>query len=575
MEDSTKIELRLGIRIPLRDGVHLSATLYLPKGHSEPRPCAFTLTPYIADTIHERGVYSASRGLTFLSVDARGRGNSEGVFRPFIQEARDGFDVVEWLARQPWCNGKVAMCGGSYNGYNQWATAKELPPHLATIVPAAAACCAVDFPMRNNIFYPFLLQWLTWTCGHTGQSTLFADRAFWSRLFADWYDSGRPFKDIDLLLGERASVLQEWLAHPEPDSYWDAYNPTAGQYAKINVPVLTITGSYDDDQPGALEHYRAHMRNAPPAARAQHYLIIGPWDHAGTRSPQASFGGLQLGPASLLDLQALHLQWYAWTLQEGPKPAFLQKPVAYYVMGPEKWRYADTLEAITAHHAVYFLDSSGKANDIFSSGSLGLQEGRGPPDRYTYDPRRPSSPEVEAEARADGGSLTDQSLLLALSGRLLVYHTLPFQEDVEISGFFKLSVWLAIDCPDTDIYVSVHEIRADGSSIRLSTDGMRARYRQGLRNPQLIQNDEPLRYDFERFTFVSREVKRGHRLRLVIAPMGRLVESTFTQKNYNGGGEVAQESREQGRAVTVRLLHDSTHPSRLEVPLGRREESPS
>src|SRR5262245_39854539 len=130
--------MKWGVKIPLRDGVHLSATAYLPSGHAAPTPAIFTLTPYVGQTYHDRGLYFAEHGYPFLTVDVRGRGNSEGEFEPLIHEARDAFDVVEWLAQQPYCNGQVAMWGGSYGGYVQWAAAKELPPHLAAIAPAAA-----------------------------------------------------------------------------------------------------------------------------------------------------------------------------------------------------------------------------------------------------------------------------------------------------------------------------------------------------------------------------------------------------------------------------------------------------
>src|SRR6202012_5932627 len=133
-----------------------------------------------------------------------------------------------------------------------------------------------------------------------------------------------------------------------------------------------------------------------------------------------------------------------------------------------------------------------------------------------------------------GGTVVDQSVLWALDGRQLIYHSAPFESDTPISGFFRLSVWLSIDCPDTDFYAAVYEVTSQADSIRLSTDAMRARYRENLRVERLIQTRDPLLYDFERFTFVSRVVKRGHRLRLVIAPMGRLLETTFAQKNYNG-----------------------------------------
>jgi putative CocE/NonD family hydrolase len=569
--DAAGIELQWGIQVPLRDGIHLNATVYLPNKQPAPSPCIFTLTPYIADTYHELAVFFASRGLPFIIVDVRGRGNSQGVFRPFLQEAEDGYDLVEWVASQPYCNGKVAMSGGSYGGYSQWATAKGLPPHLTTIVPTAAPYIGVDFPMRNNIFYPYLVQWLLFTSGRALQTKIFSDSVFWSMIYCRWHESGRAFRDVDAVFGSRSEVFQEWLTHPEPSAYWDAYNPTADHYAHLQLPILTITGSYDDDQPGALEHYKMHMRNGLPAARARHYLIIGPWDHAGTRTPQAEFGGLTFEAQSVIDMRKLHLEWYGWTMQGLARPQFLKRAVAYYVMGAERWRYADTLEEITAHYETYFLESDGNSSDVFSAGALGIVRGWGRPDTYIYDPRDARGPEVEAEARSNGGSLVDQTVTLALRGKCAVYHTAPFAEDLEVSGFFRLSAWIEIDAPDTDFYASVYEIDSDGRSIRLSTDALRARYREGLRTPKLIGNREPLRYDFERFTFTSRLVRRGHRLRLVVAPTGRLIESIFAEKNYNGGGIVAEETVADGRPVTVSVYHDDGRPSALYVPVGRAE----
>jgi uncharacterized protein len=565
------IEFHWGVKIPLRDGVYLNATVYTPK--CRPAPCVLTMTPYVSDAFHDRGVYFAKKGLPFVIVDVRGRGNSDGIFCPRIQEAKDGYDVVEWLAHQAYCNGKVGMWGGSYAGYAQWATAKELPAHLATIAPAAAPYAGVDVPMRNNIFFTERMQWITLTSGHASQGKIFADHAFWAAIFREWHESGRPFRELDSLVGNLSSDFQECLSHPEPDAYWDAHNPTADQYARLQIPVLTITGCYDDDQTGSLEHYKQHVRYTSPAAREQHYLIIGPWDHAGTRTPIAEFGGLKFETASLVDLPKLHLEWYLWTMQDGPKPEFLQKRVAYYVMGAELWRYADSLEEATSRYEPCYLDSTGNANDVFNSGSMKIEHGHGKPDTYTYDPGDTTGLEVEAEARAARGSLVDQSLVLALRGKQLVYHSDPFEQDTEVTGFFKLSAWIAIDCPDTDIYVSVHEIGLDGGSIRLSTDAIRARYREGLRTPKLIYTRDPLLYKFERFMFVSRQITRGHRLRLVIAPMGRLVDTIFAEKNYNCGGVVSTESVEDARPVTVRLFHDAARPSALFVPLGRASVS--
>src|ERR1700722_14339633 len=322
--DAAKVDFHWDQKIPLRDGVRLSATVYTPRNQKAPAPCLFTLTPYIGQSYHDRGVYFAAHGVPFLTVDVRGRGNSEGQYDPLLQEEHAGYDVVEWLAKQPYCNGKVTMWGGAYAGYDQWATAKEFPPHLATIAPVASPYAGVDFPMSDGLFYTYDLQWLLFVSGHTSQDHIFGDDPFWVAKFRQWFESGSAFTQLDAVVGSKSPIFQEWVAHPQGDAYWDRYNPTAAQYSKLSIPILTITGSHDGDQPGALRHYGEYMKNASPEARARHYLVIGPWDHAGTRTPNAHVGGLPFGPASLVDLPKLHLDWYQWTLQGGPKPEFLK-----------------------------------------------------------------------------------------------------------------------------------------------------------------------------------------------------------------------------------------------------------
>jgi len=263
------VDFQWGVKIPLRDGIQLNATLYRPQGQKDALPCVFTLTPYIAQNYHERGMYFAGHGYVFVTVDVRGRGNSQGEFTPLLQEAKDGHDIVEWLAQQKYCNGKVTMWGGSYAGYDQWATAKEFPPHLAAIVPASPPFPGVDFPLHNNIAYPYEMQWLTFTSGHTGQEKIFEDSGFWIAKFEELYLGHRAFKSLDTLIGNASPVFQAWIAHPAVDAYWDEYNPTSEQFAKIDLPILTITGQYDADQPGALRFYREHMAHACAHAKAQ------------------------------------------------------------------------------------------------------------------------------------------------------------------------------------------------------------------------------------------------------------------------------------------------------------------
>ncbi|ULU26222.1 CocE/NonD family hydrolase [Dyella terrae] len=564
------LDFQWSVKIPLRDGVKLNATLYRPEGQRAPLPCIFTLTPYIAQSYHPRGVYFATHDYVFLTVDVRGRGNSEGEFTPLLQEAKDGYDVVEWLAKQPYCNGKVTMWGGSYAGYDQWATAKEFPPHLATIIPVAAVRPGVDFPFVNNIYYAYDMQWLTLTSGHTGQEVTFGDWSFWAMQFGKLYKAQRPFRELDTVVGNPSPVFQTWLDHPEPDAYWDSYSATPAQFAKIDLPILTITGQYDDDQYGALSYYRDHLRAASAQAAARHYLLIGPWDHAGTRTPTETYAGIKFGAASMVDVNALDKDWYDWTLKGGSKPAFLKDRVTYYMLlGDEgEWRYAPSLDAITTGSASMYLTSdNGHNRGIYESGALTSTAPRdaSKPDGYIYDPRDTTFNAWDGAEDA-GASLTDQSGLLGANGKILVYHTAPFTQDTEFAGFPKLSLWLSIDQPDTDLAAFLYEIRPDGSSVQLGSQFLRARYRKSQRTPELVKPGAVERYDVDHFAFIARRIAKGSRLRLAIGPLN----TRFFEKNYNSGGVVANESGKDARTVTVTLYHDAQHPSVLVMPLTKK-----
>jgi putative CocE/NonD family hydrolase len=506
-------------------------------------------------------MWFARNGYVFALVDARGRGSSEGKFEPLLQEAHDGYDTVEWLAKQPWCDGKVAMWGGSYAGYDQWATAKEAPPHLQTIVPAAAAYPGVDFPMWRNISYPYLMQWLTYTSGVTPNVNLFRESSFWIAKFTERYLSQRPFREMDEIAGNPSATFQTWIAHPKQDAYWDAMLPTDDQLARMTIPILTITGHYDDDQPGAMTFYRRHLQLSPPAARERHYLVIGPWDHAGTRTPAREVGGLTFGEASMVDLNQLHKDWYDWTLKGGARPAFLQKQVAYYVVGAEQWKYADSFASIGAERRSFHLSSSGEAGDVFHSGRLTGDAMPSPPDHYRYDPLDTRPAELETESIDD--YITDQRYTLNLFGNGLVYHSEPFAEDTEVSGQPTFTAWIAIDVPDTDFSVRLYEVLLDGASVLLSSDQVRARYRESQRQATLVTPNQINRYRFDGFPFFSRRMAKGSRLRLLIT----CPNSIHAQKNYNSGGEVASESGAQAKVATITLYHDAEHASVLDIPI--------
>jgi putative CocE/NonD family hydrolase len=557
------VELHWAVKIPMRDGVKLNATVFTARGQKEPLPVIFTFTPYIGDSYTDRAVYFAKHGYVYALVDVRGRGNSGGDFEPFANEGHDGYDVVEWLAKQSYCNGKVSMWGGSYAGFDQWTVLKEFPPHLATIVPAAAAHPGVDFPFQYNLFGPYDMQWLTFTSGVTGNSNLFGNSGFWASKAREMYSSHAAFQNYDKLVGNPSPVFQKWVAHPIPDAYYDAMVPSPEQYGKIGVPILTITGHYDGDQPGAFTYYKRHMQYGTADAKAKHYLIIGPWDHAGTRTPKAEVGGLKFGTASVLDLNQLHTEWYDWAMKGGAKPEFLKKRVAYYLVGAEEWKYADTLESIASAAKTFYLGSNGVAGDVFHSGALneGKQGAGAATDSWTYDPLdiRPGV----AEPEDDPNPLTSQRAAMNLYGEGVMYHSEPFGEATEVTGFAKLTLWLKMDVPDTDLEADLFEILPDGGSVELTSASMRARYRESLRAGKAVPEGSTEKYVFDNFLFFSRRIAKGSRLRLMVGS----INSTGTEKNYNSGGVVAAETGKDARTAHITLIHDAEHPSVLELPI--------
>ena len=572
-------DLRWAVKIPLRDKAELNATLYSPKtadGTPPRTPVIFTLTPYISDSYHARAAYFASHGYVFALVDVRGRGNSGGEFEPFAQEPRDGHDVVEWLAQQPFCDGKVAMWGGSYAGFDQWATAKEFPAHLATIVPAAAAHPPLDYPSLDNVGETYDVQWFTFTSGRAGQANLFGDQKFWRTKFLDAYKKHIPFKSLDSFVGNPSPNFQRIIKHPTADMYYEAMAPTREQFQKITIPILTITGQYDGDELGALTFYRDHLANASPEARSKHFLIIGPWDHAGTRTPTDEVGGVKFGPGAIVDLNDLHRQWYDWTMKNGAKPEFLRNQVAYYVLASGnagangEWKYADSFEALTANPKNFYLDSkNGDANGVFHSGTLTQKQPDEGTDQFINDPLDTNRGEnVEGVEPGEKTAGVDQRFALCIANDGLVYHTEPLTNETPLIGCPKVTLWVSIDTPDTDLEADLYEIQPDGTSIALWSDIRRLRYRESLREAKLVKPGETVKCDFNPGLFVARRLMKGSRLRLVVYSPN----SIFWQKNYNSGGVVADETAKDARTAHVKVYHDATHASAIQLPL---RESPA
>jgi putative CocE/NonD family hydrolase len=543
--------LKLGLEVPVRDGAVLRGLHYSPSR----RACTvLCVTPYGADRHHLDGRFFAARGFHFVVLDSRGRGDSDGRFDPFVHDGADGHDAVQWIAEQSWCDGAVVTYGGSYCGFAQWAIAATMPAALRAIAPVAAVYPGVDFPMERNVPTHYGVQWLTLNTGRRMNTGVWADTDLWADAARELIRSGRPFRDLDLMIvGRRLTAFQEWLDHPALDDYWDAFTPSAMQYRDITIPVLTVTGQYDDDQLGALTYYAEHLA-ACPDAESRHDLVVGPWDHAGTRSGAPSFGGLTFAASSEVDIRALHADWYDAVLGRGPRPAFLPKSCVYFHVGEDAWRSAATLPA-TQQELRWYPTADGTLSrtppGVLSSIALTIDP------RAGHEPDR-DQPPAEREFVACPDTFVTTETMLAFVGESML-------DSIDITGRPRAHLTLSTELPDFDLLAEIYLLPGEESARHLASTVLRARYRDGLRQESPWPTSTAAGIELTTFPFISIRIQAGDRLALVLKPPHR-----GYQTNMQTGGHTADETSHDANAGTVKLALGSRGQSYVAVPIAPR-----
>jgi len=557
--------------IPMRDGVELEAWIFKPSNLKSKAPTVLNLTQYEIDGMSQ-GHYFTQRGYVYAQVYVRGRGRSEGVKSESlgVQVGRDGYDVVEWIAEQSWSDGRVVMYGASFFGMTQWRTAAQLPPHLAGIAPYVPIYPGWDVPNTNGIPQAWSAVIMGFTSGRALNSD-FIKSEYWQRKMLEQYANDRPFRELDDSIGiaqddwwmvddrgQKLSFMKMWLDHVGDEAFNLAAEPKPEDFAKMNFPVLTATGYFDDDQPGAFHYYKRHLAYVSPSVAEKHYLIIGPWDHIGTHHPVKGIEGLAIPEAAVLDMDKLRGDWYDWALSRGPQPALLKDRVTYFMMGADEWRYAPTLEtASSGENLDFFLQ--GTPEDVFHSGRLNEKpSGIEPPTTIVSDPRE--LPELDVAEYAANENLLSQ--FRAFQKRAITFHSEPFTHDTEVAGQMRLRLVVQSDAPDFDLWAQVLMVLPDGSAVKLGEDIRRSRFRNSFFKQELLKPDEVVEIPFE-FYWMARRIPAGARLRLTIAPLN----SPAFQKNYNTGGRIGYERWEDARIANIKVFHDAKHASRLTLPL--------
>lgn len=561
-------------RVPMRDGICLNVAVYLPRDATGPIPAVMELTPYTIDHAHGDGQYFPKRGLAYVVADVRGRGDSEGDFTPTLNDAFDGFDLIDWIAKQEWNDGRVVMFGGSYTGQNQWLILGQKHPAVVAISPAAAFASGIDIP-RGGVPNIYDAKWQGVVWGNALYAHSGADNGIWAQEIREAITQGRPVWTAGESFGVTFSnVLRKFVEEPGIENWSNMYS-SSEQLRGIEVPVLTVTGTHDDCMPGTIYHWQRYEQLASESALAKSHLVIGPWDHAGTDSGENSVGELQFAEAARVPIRELRTDWFRHILFGEALPEFLSDRFVYYVAGSEEWRSNSSLQAVTKDFMNLNLQSSPGKNDVFHSGWLTSDATDSPEYLIKLDPKDSRALDLELIPRPGatvdnplfaqaynsllmtqgGNDPTNQIFTVTVDGNGLIYHSDPLEAPVTMVGKPKLSLEIIPDQPDADLSVLLHEIRPDGSSIFLSSELARlSRFNTTTQGSLLVGERNVIVLDD--FRFCSREIQRGSRLRLTI----RSPWSALIIPKADGLLDHPE--------VNLRVLHSKDSPTKLTMPLG-------
>lgn len=528
------------IRTP--EGATLSAVVARSRGAAAKAPAAMMFTIY-ANPKDNRAVavQAAARGYVGVVVDARGKRLSQDVIRPYETEADDAAAAVEWIARQPWSDGRVAMYGGSYSGFAAWAAAKRMPKALKAIAPCVAAMPGLGVPMENNVFLSVNYAWPFYVGNNRLlDEEVYADRDRWQQLPETWYASGRPYRQIDAVDGTPNPWLQKWLSHPAFDAYWQAMVPYGKDFARIDIPVLSITGYYDDGQVSALHYMREHLRYRPDA---DHTLVIGPYDHFGAQAPMKprNVGGYDIDPSAQFDTQDLTFQWLDHVLRGASRPAMLRDRINYQLMGADAWRHAPSLAAAADRKTFYLSGAACGAYRCLSPerpGTTPLVQLVDFADRRTQNHAYYPNPVVRERMEVESG---------------FAFATAPFARATSVVGLFSGQLDVRINKRDVDFSVSLYEWMADGRAMQLSYYVGRASHAREMACRTLLRPGRWTRIPFERTRMTARRMEAGSRLLVVVD----VLKDARHQVNMGTGKDVSDES-----------IADAGTPLRFELGAG-------
>ncbi len=521
--------------------------------------------------------------------DVRGRYQSEGSFYPFAHEGPDGYDAVEWLAEQPWCNGKVGTMGASYEAAVQSALGSLNPPHLAAMIVTYGPSSYFHSSMRHNGLLELRFFVYAFSMAATSKEAL-ADPDIKAALdeanahIWEWVEAG-PIRTGSSPL-HLVPSYEQWcidiLTHPTYDDYWKqpGYGPRPYYDEHADAPTLYVGGWYDSYTRSSVENFvELSKRQKTPV-----HLLMGPWHHGGAGLPSA--GDLSFLPdGGLSDYESVRLRWFDHFLKDLPTGLEQTRPIRYFLMGggegPQErgktifhggeWKSADSWPPPGCTPTPYYVHAEGSL-------STDPPSDEPEPSSYTFDPADPVPTiggHLSAIAIPAGGfdqrndsrfPFSKGALPLSARRDVLCFTTEPLEEDVEIAGPIVVKLWVSTDAPDTDFTAKLLDVYPpgpnypEGCALNITDSICRLRFRNGFEQEELGEPGEVYELEFEMYPSANLFAK-GHQIRVDISSSNH----PRFEVNPNTGGRIGTERRL--RKAENSLHHSKSHPSHILLPV--------
>ena len=568
--------------VEMRDGIELATDVYRPAA-AENCPTLVHRNPYNKSNGSSVGglivnpLDAAREGFAVVVQDVRGRFGSEGEWEPFVNEAADGYDTVEWAAEQPWSNGRVGVYGSSYHGVTALQTVVADPPHLeAALAYLTGANYHDGWVYSSGAFeLGFAFWWVLYLATDTAgrldvpaeaQAELGAKLLELSGNAEDAVTE-RPLAKNPVFDHPAATYAQDWFDHPKYDDYWEAIDVTDG-IREVDTPILHATGWYDLLLRGHLDLYDAIAETGGERARAEQRFIVGPWDHEAyatltpDRAGDRKFGYDAAGGTALMG--DLSLRWFGhWLADEGALDDLAS--VRYYQMGENDWKTASEWPPEHTPTRFYFRsggDANGRSGDGRLTDSKPADE---PVDSYVYDP---DDPVPSVGGRTLHLNLGDPGVKdrAAVETRddVLVFTSRTLTEPLAIAGSVSVTLYASSSAPDTDFVATLVDVEPEGRCVAIAEGIIRARYRDGSDDEQWLTPGDVYRFEID-LQAVAHTFGVGHRFRIEVT------SSNFPRfdRNPNVAEPIADVAAEDARSATQNVHHTDEHPSHVTLPVRR------